>query len=292
MHSIEFPVINRRFWIPENMAECNRHQYLEMSKLVLFYQMGDISYQEFRVHGFYTLMNLKRSRSEMKIGEEQKMENIFHCSELLDSFFEVDDLGVKHLVQNYIHNPIKDVWYRLQKFYGPKDGFSKISYGELEDAAGELNNFRRFGEVKSLIKLFAIFYRKKGEKYSEIDMEKRIHYFRYLDVRYVYGFYLLFISFFTFLTRDCVIMIDGKELDLRILFKESKEVEEVDPNDPDTLGLRSTSFQLAESGVFGNLEELREADAITVLVRMYDLLIRNMQEKKQMEAQSNQSQHT
>lgn len=280
MHSIEIAEIGKRYWLPENLGECDRRQYLDISKLVLMYQMAEISLEEFRVLGLYALLNMVPEQSALENIQDEKWENIYILSELLNSFFTIDEDGRMHLIQDYIHNPVKSVKYKLRTLYGPKDAFSDITYGQLEDGVGELQNFLKSGEIQSLVKLFAIFYKFKGEKYHQINLEQRVNFFDHLDIRYVYGFYLLFVSFFNFLTKECVIAVDGKELDLTILFK-SAENTETDTTQPEGLGMRSTSFQLAESGVFGTLKELREMDAMTVLIRMYDLVIRAQREERE-----------
>ena len=280
MHSIEIAEIGKRYWLPENLGECDRRQYLDMSKLVLMYQMAEINLEEFRVHGLYALLNMKPEESALQNIQDEKWENIYILSELLNSFFTIDENQRMHLIQDYIHNPVKSVKYKLRTLYGPKDAFFGFKYGQLEDGVGELFNFLREGDFKYLVKLFAIWHMFKGEKYGSFDMEKRIKFFEHLDIRYVYGFYLLFVSFFNFLTKECVISIDGKDLDLTILFK-SPENTETDTNQPEGLGMRSTSFQLAESGVFGTLEELRDGDGMMVLIRMYDLVIRAQREERE-----------
>lgn len=288
MHSLEFLELGKTIYIPENMAECDRRQYLDMSKLILLYQLGDINLTEFRTHGLYSLMNMEYSVNDLESAQAEKMENVVICSELLDSFFEIDDQGKMHLIQDYIHNPIKSVKYKAMTFIGPKDSFSDMTYGQMEDGLGELANFTKTGDMESLLKLFAIFYLRPKEKYHMIDIEKRIAFFKYLDVRYVYGFYLLFVSFFNYLTTQCQIMVDGKEIDLTILFQSDGSSDSVSI-EHESIGLRSTSFQMAESGVFGTLEDLRKNDAFMVLIRMYDLIIRNMKEEKELEAQRNKN---
>ncbi|MEI7486278.1 MAG: hypothetical protein WCJ72_02500 [Chryseobacterium sp.] len=288
MHSLEFLEINKTVYIPENMGECDRRQYLDMSKLVLLYQLGDINLTDFRSHGLYSLMNMEYSKHELESAQTEKMENVTMCSKLLDSFFRIDEDGKMHLIQDYIHNPVKSVKYKGMTFLGPKDSFEGMSYGQMEDGLGELANFTKTGDMECLLKLFAIFHTRPKEKYDMINMEKRITFFKYLDVRYVYGFYLLFVSFFNYLTTQCQIMVDGKEIDLTILFQSNGASETV-TIEHESIGLRSTSFQLAESGVFGTLNELRESDAFMVLIRMYDLTIRNMKEEKEIEAQKNKS---
>lgn len=283
MHSLEVLEIDKRYWIPENLGECDRRQYLDASKLILMYQMGELNESQFRVMLLYSLLNMDFEKTELEHEDETKWENIYVVSEVLKSFFREDENGQKHLIQDYIHNPVKSVNYKFHSFYGPKDAFQGITYGQLEDGIGEIQNFIKYGEIESLVKLFAIFYLKKNEKYSQINIDKRIAFFNLLDIRYVYGFYLLFISFFNYLTKECIMVIDGKELDLRILFasSENQDNTEQENDEPDNLGMRATSFQLAESGVFGTLTELRESEAMMVLVRMYDLVMRARKEEQE-----------
>lgn len=288
MHSLEFLEIDKTIYIPENMGECDRRQYLDMSKLVLLYQLGDINLTDFRAHGLYCLMKMDFSKNELESAQAEKMANVTMCSKLLDSFFRIDDEGKMHLIQEYIHNPVKSMKYKAMTFMGPKDSFSGMTYGQMEDGLGELANFSKTGDMECLLKLFSIFYLRPGEKYSMINIEKRILFFKYLDVRYVYGFYLLFVSFFNYLTAQCQIMVDGKEIDLTILFQSGGSTDAV-TIEHESIGLRSTSFRLAESGVFGTLDALRESDAFMVLIRMYDLTVRNIKEEKEMEAQRNKN---
>ncbi len=283
MHSLEVLEIDKRYWIPENLGECDRRQYLDASKLILMYQMGELNESQFRVMLLYSLLNMDFEKTELEHEDETKWENIYVVSEVLKSFFREDENGQKHLIQDYIHNPVKSVNYKFHSFYGPKDAFQGITYGQLEDGIGEIQNFIKYGEIESLVKLFAIFYLKKNEKYSKVNLEKRIAFFNLLDIRYVYGFYLLFISFLNYLTKECIMVIDGKELDLRILFasSENQDNTEQENDEPENLGMRATSFQLAESGVFGTLAELRESEAMMVLVRMYDLVMRARKEEQE-----------
>lgn len=290
MHSLEFLEINERKWIPENLRECNKEQRLDLSKLILMYQLDEIDIKEFRVLALYNLLNLVSEKNIFENAEDEKWENIYQVSEVLDSFFTIDENGQRHLVLDFIDNPIKSVHYKTLTFKGPKDAFEGIKYGQLEDGVGEMQNFIKTGDFEHLVRLFAIFYLRPTEKYSSINLEKRIKFFDVLDVRYVYSFYLLFISFFNFLTKECVILVDGKEIDLRLLFQPSEETNnEVPQDDYESLTMRSTSFQLAESGVFGTLKEMREEDYMIILVRMHDLIIRSRREEAERKWQEEKS---
>jgi hypothetical protein len=113
-------------------------------------------------------------------------------------------------------------------------------------------------------------------------------FFDLLDIRYVYGFYLLFNSFWTFLTTQSVINVDGREVDLRVIFEqneggEDQELEaELEAEYPG-LGFRSTSYQLAESQVFGPKEKLDKTNFWEVFLNLYDMMQRFRKREKMME---------
>lgn len=292
MHTIEIPQIKFFRQIPENLGECNREEYLDMSKLVLMYQMAEINERQFLVLAFYRLLNMHYQESALPDVQDEKLQNIVIASEVLRSFFTFDENNRMVLVQDYVHNPIKKTKYKFQNFYGPKDSFSDITYGQLEDAIGELNSFLKNGEIESLVKIFAIFNLKKYEKYQEIEdkIEERIEFFNTLDIRYVYGFYLLFTSFWQWLVTNGQIEFEGREYDLSVLFKRNEDDDDdIDEDDLPNLGFRSTGFELAESGIFGSYKEMRAEKAWQILFRMYDLYVRGKRMEKEMEKQKEKS---
>lgn len=285
MHTLDFQEINKRFEVPENLSECDRRQYLDMAKLVFMFQTDEITYEQFRVLGLYSLMNMHYEESELPNMQDEKWQNVYTTSELLDSFFDDVD-GVKHLIQDYIHNPVKTVKYKVLSFSGPKDGFENMTWKQLIEGIGLLQSFQESQNPELLLKLFAMFYLRKGEKLGKFDLDKRMDYFKDLDIRYVYGFYLLFTSFWKFLLSDAVIKVDGREINLSLLFAKNEDDEESEAAasiDLPELGLRSTAFQLAESGVFGTMDELEQSNAWDVLLRIYDMMVRN----KKREAEQN-----
>ena len=284
MHSLKFLEINKRVWIEEKLGECKRDHYLDMAKLIFFLQTGETSYNEFRTMALYVLMDMEYKKEEFENSDEEKWQNIYICSELIDSFFEKDENKVPHLILDFIHNPVKSVKYLNHTFKGPKDSFDGCTYGQIEDGFGELENFKKTNEIEYLVRLFAIFYMRSNETYDKIDLEKRISFFKHLDIRYIYGFYLLFVSFVNYLTKECVILLDGKEIEICMLFNSKNEdLETSEEEIVESIGLRATSFQLAESNVFGPYEDVRKTDYMLILIRMCDLIYRARHEKKEME---------
>lgn len=174
----------------------------------------------------------------------------------------------------------------MLSFYGPKDGFKDMTWKQFIEAVGELQSFSDDGKIEHLVNLFAMFYLRPKESLSSLDLEKRVHFFRFLDIRYIYSFYLLFSSFWKFIKTQSIIKVDGRTIDLRIMFEESADSEDLLP-DLTELGFRSTSYQLAESGVFGTYPELEQQNFWDVILRMYDMTIRNKKREAEMESQKN-----
>lgn len=292
MHTFDILEINKRFDIPENIAECDRRQYLDMAKLIFMFQNDEITYEQFRILALYSLMNMHYQESELPNMQEEKWQEIYIKSEIVDSFFTEDEDGIKHLVQDYIHNAVKTVKYKMLSFNGPKDGFEDITWAQLIEGIGLLQSHQDSKDPTLLLKLFAMFYLRKGEKFGKIDLDKRMHYFKDLDIRYVYGFFLLFTSFWKFLLSDAIIKVDGREINLSKLFEKDEDSEESEAAakiDLPELGLRSTAFQLAESGVFGTMDELEQSNAWNVLLRMYDMMVRNKKREAEQKDQENKS---
>ena len=290
MHTFDILEINKRFNIPEDLSECDRRQYLDMAKLVFLFQNDEISYEQFRILALYSLMNMAYQESELPNMQEEKWQEIYIKSEILDSFFTEDEDGVKHLVQDYIHNAVKTVKYKMLSFTGPKDGFEDITWKQFIDGIGLLQSFQNSRDPQILLKLFSMFYLRKGEKFGKIDLDKRMDYFKDLDIRYVYGFFLLFTSFWKFILSDAVVGVDGREINLSKLFEKEEDSEESEAAakiDLPELGLRSTAFQLAESGVFGSMDELEQTNAWDVLLRIYDMMVRNKKREAEQKANEN-----
>lgn len=288
MHEIRILELDKSIYIPENMDECDRTQRLDMAKLVLMYQMLEINLDQFKIMALYNLMNMDYSEESLPNLQEEKWQNIYVVAQVLDSFFEMRDDKL-HLLFTSIDNPVKKVSYKAHSFIGPSDWFKDMKWGQFLEGIGELQKFSQTGDMECLIRLFAIFYLKKNERFTAIDLAKRVDFFRLLDARYVYHFYLLFNNFWMFLRTSSVIRVDGKEINLTLLFEGGKESEISIDFDLPELGFRSTTYQLAESGVFGSLEKLLETNFGAVILNMYDIMVRAKRREAELEAQKTKS---
>ena len=312
MHIIESHETNVKRYIPSDLSECDQQQYMDMCELIFYFQNQQISYDEFRTHAVYKLMNMVPSKridpenqtKEQKNAEEMKFANIYMISELIDDFFDTDEEGHKIIKQYYIHNPIPSFRPLFKTLYGPSDSFMNMTFGEYTDALRLFLDFHATGDMELLKLLTALFYRPKKsfhfikkrlesydgdirEPYNSKLLEINAKQLKHAPIGFVYGFYLLFASFQKYLI-DAKIPWGGKEIDLAILFESSKE----ESNEPESgdipgIGMDSIAFSIAESGTFGNIEQVRNTNFWDIMVRMYDLRRTDLERQKQEKNASN-----
>jgi hypothetical protein len=292
MHLIEIPERNIKRFIPEDLSECDKSQYINISSLIYKYTVGKIDYDLFKTQALYYLLNMKHVTGDVK-EEIKKYTNITILSDLLESFFETDTDGKKIIKQYYIKNPIHIVSNGLKKWYGPTDEFQNVNFGEYVDGLNHYEDFHETGEAQYLYYLMATFYRPSKiflaikkltynynkdprKKYNTDALFKISSQLKQFPIGIPFGFYLLFASFQKYLTTASF-WIQGREINLSLLYQNS-ETQDTKSTIPG-IGLRSMLYTMAESGVFGTLEEVRNTSLYEVLIRMYDMRKRDIDNK-------------
>lgn len=297
MRIIEIPEANIKRYIPSNLSECDQQQYMDICELIFYFQNEQINYDEFRTHAVYKLMKMVPSKKDNE-EDDDKFANIYQLSELINDFFDTDNEGKKIIKQDYIHNPIPSFRPVFKKLYGPSDSFMNMTFGEYTDALRLFLDFHATGDMELLKLLTAVFYREKKafhfikKHHSSYNGDMRVPYnsklleanakeLKHAPIGFVYGFYLLFASFQKYLI-DAKIMWGGKEIDFAILF-ENKDSgsNETTSEDMPGIGMDSIAFSIAESGTFGNIDQVRSTNFWDIMIRMYDLRRTDLERQKQ-----------
>jgi len=281
MHCIEIPSIKLKKYFPADLSECDQKQYIDISQLLFLYQNGDLNLDQLKVQSLYLLLNMKRVKTKHT---EEKFANIAQLSDLLESFFESDDTGARIIKTYYIHNPIQRLSNGIRSWSGPSEGFKNVSFGEYVDAINHFGDFVTTGDFQYLRLLMATFYRPTKsflairKKLHSYDGEERIYYnpnaveriadqLKYFPIGVFYGFFLLFSSFQKYLST-AKIYVEGKEIDLSVLFSSNSTLKE---SALPSLGMRSILNTMAESQIFGPMQEVRKTNLYEIMLRMYDI---------------------
>jgi hypothetical protein len=304
MHTVSIPELNIEKFIPADLSECDSQQYMDMAGLIFLHQTAQLSYEEFRIHAIYKLMNMRAAESKNNLNsnkklteeEENKYANAYRLSELIDTFFDENEEHQKIIKQNFIHNPIPTFKPLLTTYYGPQDLLSNMKFGEYTDALRLFNQINATGQMELLFPFVAILYRKKKSfiffrkwlnkyngdsrlSYNQASVDARAKVFENVPIGFIYGVYLLFGSFQKFLAT-AEIQWGSSSLNFAIIFNAEGS------DDPETipgLGMDSVMFAISESNVFGNKKQLNDTPLIEVLIRMYDIRKRDLELKKQQE---------
>lgn len=291
MQVIEIKETNRTLYLPDDLSECDLRQYIEVSGIIFLLQIGQISYTDFRIHALYKLLNLKAVKTN--VFDEEKKSNIYQLSELLNSFFDIDysnkDEPLRVLKLYYTKNPIPKFLGYFRNYYGPQDDFEDITFGEYLDMLEEFINFSQTNEMIYLHRLLAIGYRprkllsRQRTNYNLSKVPKRAKQFKSQHIGIVWGFQLYFASFNSYLS-SCKIFVQGSELDFSILFSQDT----TDKSEIPGMGMKTVLLSIAESGVYGSLDQVRKTNLWEVLTYMYYVYKKAMDQENENKKQSNQ----
>lgn len=284
MHIIEFETKGKRY-LPEDLSECDQRQYIEVSALIYLYHIGTISYEDFRIHALYKLLDMKPVKGYFD--QDVKYSKIYELSILIDTFFEDNEEGQKIIKQYYINNPIPKFKGSLFNYLGPADEFNDITFGEYLAALEAFVDFNQTGENQYLYKLLAVLYRStyigKKVKFKSQSVDKRAYFFRHQHIGIVYGVYLYFASIQKYIAT-AKLFVEGNEIDLSVLFEGKTEKSSL-PG----IGMKGVLYTMAESGVFGNTTDTNNTPLWEILVRMYDVVKRNRDQEAELKKQSQKS---
>jgi hypothetical protein len=284
MNLLEVPERKKKFYLPSHLGECDGRQYAEMGALLYKLDTGAMDYPTFRVHALYALLNMKATTHQNQAVQEEKASNIFQLSHLVDEFFEeVDDRPV--LKQYYTHNHTKVITPMMFAYHGPEDNFENVPFGAYVDGLNYFQEYHQTKDIQFLYLLMATFYKKKGAEHTAETVKKLAKQLQNYDLGKVYGFFLYFASFQKYLVSSKVYYM-GNELDLSILFE--GDGKQYTSSGLPGLGLKSTMYSLAESGVFGGLKEVRKENFWEVILRMYDIVKRDKDEEARQKSNKNE----
>ncbi|WP_291067280.1 MULTISPECIES: hypothetical protein [unclassified Empedobacter] len=259
----------KKVYFPENLNECNSREYIDICRLAYAFHTKEIDWNQFLSNAVYAILNVKPSNKIRTAAEDlDHWNNIAFLSQFVESFFDIDrETNSVQLINHLGERKITNFRYWVTNYHAPLDGFLKNTYGQWEDAVEIILDHFQYPDEDNMYKVLAIFFLPKNEKYNKETSLKRVEKFKHIDIGIVYGFFLHVTAFMNYLNSASV-FISGQEIDLSIIF--DNEVNSYESPRPG-IGIKATAYMMAESGVFGNYEHVRNSNLWDVLVRMYDV---------------------
>lgn len=155
------------------------------------------------------------------------------------------------------------------KFVGPLSHGGDLSFGEFRHATTLMNQYNQTHDLNLLRALAGTLYRprKKGRR-EPFDMNNTSKYIQRMHImpEYVlYGVYAWFAYFCQYLISEPFI-IEGKQLSFAPVFKGEKK----EGGPAQDIGMNSILFSVAESGIFGNVDNTDNTSLMRVMMKLLD----------------------
>lgn len=274
MIPIEFVEKNLRVYFPENLSECNKKEYIDVSRFAFAYQNKEINLQQLKTLIVYSILGIVKSKK--KLTDEHSEEiwaNIALLTEITEGYFIIDEEKMLYkLNTDFLENKIDFFKLYFTKYYGPVDPLKDINVGQWIDAVELILDDANYPDKNNLAGLLSIFFLKKNEKYDERYIakkkEKRKEKFRFIDPGISFGFKLFLVSFMNYLNTASV-EINGEIIDLSIIFEADPKDDYVSPRPG--IGIRNTAFSMAQTGEFGDYQSVRKEELGNFVYRLYEL---------------------
>jgi hypothetical protein len=274
MHTLTFIESGEVWEYPSAADEFTTKQWLGFIELLLLNQSNAITTDDFKTRMALLLLNIDYPLLNHLKKRPKALENIYinlaRVAETVDSFFEVIEIEGKNSLVPIIKSTtnllpvIKTPWFK-KNLHGPNDALYNITYHEYIEAHTHYVAFVKNHDDNDLNMLVATLYRPKKQKFNEELVVKQAKQIAKLPYHIRYSVYLFFRSCENFFQTG-TIDINGVEVDLKVLY-------EPDPDAPNIkgIGMLGVLFELAQSGVFGNVDQTANRNLYEVLARLYQM---------------------
>lgn len=298
MNTLEIPERGVMVDVPGHWDEMSAKQLQSVLESAFLFCAGQLSYHDFMTRAFYKLAGIRRNwrsvmwerlRTAAQVSE--KNENAFILAEQYCSFLlkknDQDQLEVNYdsVVNRF---PILKLKGRI--WYGPADLLSDLTFGEFRAAMEEMNDYFRNKDDHSLLRMIACLYRpappdpeigsvasRESLTRSKLDLHakilKLVPEWQRLAILLWFTWCINYIQ-----TED--LLIEGREISLKVLFPKSEDSFENKGSGAAGLGWTGVLYAIAKEGLFGDIEKTDKAGLFDVLLFMYDNHLQAKRNKK------------
>lgn len=257
---------NKTKKIPESLEELSPEQYYRYLELVIMMNTGKISPFEMRCKLISLLLNMKYN---FVICSKSVVDEIIPQLYKIDSFFDITEEGDKIIYDPHIKTG-RNLLPTYRGWTGPDDMLNDITYGQFVQCLNLVRSMeaaRKEQDDEQTDKLMSEF---GGVLYKSDDPKAG----KTPPALVCFHSYIFFCAVWELI---CTVPIptNGEEINFSILFQEQRE-KRLD----DKTGWIGISFEIASSGVFGNVKQINETPFWDVLLYLYKCRFESLHIKK------------
>lgn len=295
MNTVEIPERGIFAEYPSCWEELTDAQFAFVMQSWLKVEDGKLNIYEFLLLVLYHFLGITRSPLDQwkdarlaKSEIEQKFANIWQLSETLHWLYREEETpeGMEAILNyNEIRNRIPELRNDAGTLLiGPAFGLTDITFGEYRAAWSSFEAFGTGRQHDDLDRFIAVLYRPERADYHRLKMQpgfdgvRREAFNRHLIEHYAtllknvpfwekQTIWLWFFNCDRFLKEE-EILLGGKVVTFAELFSRRRRNEDAETLDENDLGMLSLLFMLAESGLFGSIENVERTNFLDVLTAL------------------------
>ncbi len=282
MHLVEIPEKGYRKEIASSLEELKPEEFVFLAGLLYDLNQGKINASDLKTMFIYKLMDIGHDKKRyMSLEEEEKFrisENLFYISEHIDFIFHEDFQEGRPVLQfnfDFVHNPVplipRNIFAGiLRPLHGPADALQDITFKQYVDAHAYFESYSNSQDLRSLDLLTAVLYRPKGQRYKLERIPSRAKRISRLPIGYRFGTYLFYVACEKFL-KEGEVEFEGERISLKLLYESTIKERELASKQEYNMkaSLMSIGFTLAETGIFGPLENVMQQNLYDILYLLY-----------------------
>ncbi len=259
-----------------DIDELTPEQYLYYLELAMKYMSGEIAdVQELKRLLFVKLTDLKVSW-KMHFYNPETREQIWAALaekiDLLDSFFDIDEQADGRKVYKMHLDSARNLLPEYKGWQAPDWCLDSITVGEFVSCIELLKQIRRLSaepteENEKAVnvcgkQLFYNLYKPKSARTPKLGT-------RNSELETVYFHVINYFGYFVEIITTTPLVINGNSIDFSVLFPKPDESDETSEQRDGDIGWNGVIFSVAETGVFGNVEQIMKEKLISILLFLY-----------------------
>lgn len=265
MHHVVIPEKDLKWELPEDVSEMTSEQYRYFLNLSLESMARGMTVEDIKTLLVYEFLGLNRSYKSDQA--DRKFMNIGLVGDLFDDYFVSAEVDGKKVMRPDLEQPF-NLWPRYRHrsgwvFIGPEDGLANWSFGNYIKATNLLNEIQENRYPEELMQELArLMYKPWGFNQLPSWLPK-INFPTDLLWHCVYFLQ----GSISWITTNPAMKINNVTVNMRKLFNKNAEGRQ-------DVGMLGVLFAIAESNVFGPMDQAEKQGLYTVLLRLYQIKLR------------------